>query len=38
MAIHSDEFGHTWKMSDYEHNIVNHLEKYAQGNVHTNGI
>ena len=23
---------------DYMHNIINHAEKYVQGNVHTNGI
>ncbi|SRR5579871_151281 len=38
-TIHSDEFGGNWKMDDrYEHKIVNHLEKYVDGQVHTNGI
>ena len=23
---------------NYTHNVVNHLERYVQGNVHTNGI
>jgi transposase-like protein len=36
--IYSDEHGHSWKMSEYEHAIVNHLEAYVDGNVHTNGI
>ena len=37
--IHSDEFADKWRMDDeYEHNIVNHLQTYVQGNVHTNGI
>ena len=34
----SDEFGHEWKMDEYTHNVVNHLEAYVEGNVHTNGI
>jgi hypothetical protein len=25
-------------MSEYEHNIVKHLEQYVDGNIHTNGI
>jgi hypothetical protein len=37
--IHSDEHGNTWKMEDdYTHKIVNHLETYVSGNVHTNGV
>jgi len=37
--VYSDEFGHTWKMDDeYTHGIVNHLEAYVEGNVHTNGL
>jgi transposase-like protein len=37
--IHSDEHAHQWKMpEDYTHNVVNHLDTYVQGNVHTNGI
>jgi len=37
-TIHSDEHGHNWRMDDeYVHQIVNHLEKYVDGNVHTNG-
>lgn len=38
-VIHSDEHGHAWRMDDeYTHNIVNHLEQYVDGNVHTNGM
>jgi transposase-like protein len=37
--IMSDEFASCWRMDDeYVHNIVNHLETYVVGNVHTNGI
>jgi transposase-like protein len=37
--IMSDEFAGSWKMDDeYTHKIVNHLETYVVGNVHTNGI
>ncbi|MBL8215766.1 MAG: IS1595 family transposase [Bryobacterales bacterium] len=34
-SIHSDEHGNSWKMEEYEHLIVNHLEAYVSGNVHT---
>lgn len=38
-TVHSDEAGRDWQMrEEYEHEIVNHLETYAEGNVHTNGI
>ena len=38
-SIMSDEFAGTWAMGDrYEHQIVNHLEKYVNGNVHTNSM
>jgi transposase-like protein len=37
--IHSDEWAGGWRMDDeYTHNVVNHLECYVDGNVHTNGI
>jgi transposase-like protein len=37
--IHSDEFASAWRMDeDYLHQVVNHMEAYVQGNVHTNGI
>lgn len=37
-AIYSDEHGEQWKMAEYEHSMVNHLESYVDGNVHTNGM
>ena len=38
-TIHSDEFGVSWQMPEkYDHQMVNHLSNYVQGNVHTNGI
>ncbi len=37
--IFSDEHGRNWRMdSEYVHNIVNHLEAYVEGNIHTNGM
>jgi len=37
--LFADEFAHSWRMPDeYLHNIVNHLETYVDGNVHTNGM
>lgn len=36
--IFSDEHGYNWRMNEYSHKIVNHLEAYVQGNVHTNGM
>jgi transposase-like protein len=47
--INENVFPGTWVMTDefvnydglaesYTHNVVNHLERYVQGNVHTNGI
>ena len=36
--ISSDEHGVNWRMEDYEHSMVNHLEAYVDGNVHTNGM
>jgi hypothetical protein len=47
--ISENVFPGTWVMTDefvnydglsssYTHNVVNHLERYVQGNVHTNGI
>ena len=37
--IFADEFLHQYKMpNEYYHNIVNHLETYVDGNVHTNGM
>jgi transposase-like protein len=38
-TIHSDEHGDNWRMdAEYTHQIVNHLNMYVDGNVHTNGI
>ncbi len=37
--IHSDDLGNNWRMDDeYTHNMVNHLEAYVEGNVHTNTL
>jgi hypothetical protein len=37
--VFADEFANSWSMpDDYEHAIVNHLEKYVDGQVHTNGM
>lgn len=37
--IHSDEHAYAWKMDDdYTHQVVNHLERYVDGNVTTNRI
>jgi transposase-like protein len=36
--IYSDEHGESWRMSEYEHSMVNHLATYVDGNVHTNGM
>jgi len=35
--VMSDEWAANWRMDDeYVHNVINHLESYAEGNVHTN--
>jgi hypothetical protein len=35
----TDEFsGYLGLSSEYEHQFVNHLEKYVDGQVHTNGV
>ena len=37
--LHSDEWASVWRMDDeYTHNVVNHLQTYVDGNVHTNGM
>lgn len=37
--IYSDEFGAFWKMDgEYAYDLINHLEAYVQGNVHTDGL
>jgi len=38
-TIYSDDFAYHWRMDDtYVHDVVNHLEAYVKGNVHTNGL
>jgi transposase-like protein len=37
-TVYSDEHGHQWRMEEYEHAMVNHMEAYVDGNVHTNGM
>jgi transposase-like protein len=38
-TIYSDEFASTWRMDKkYEHAVINHLEKYVDGQIHTNGM
>ena len=38
-TISSDEYAANWKMDDlYEHQVINHLERYVDGNIHTNGM
>jgi transposase-like protein len=37
--IFSEEYPSAWRMdNEYIHSVVNHLETYVQGNVHTNGM
>ena len=37
--VYSDELARVWRMDDVcVHGIVNHLESYVEGNVHTNGL
>jgi hypothetical protein len=37
--VFADEFASTWRMDKkYEHEIINHLEKYVDGNIHSNAI
>jgi hypothetical protein len=37
-TIYSDEHVKNWKMDEYMHEAVNHLETYVDSNVHTNGM
>jgi transposase-like protein len=38
-ALHTDEHSSGWYDSDeYTHNVINHLDAYVNGNVHTNGM
>lgn len=34
----ADEHGLQWKMDEYTTSVVNHLECYVKGNVHTNSV
>jgi transposase-like protein len=37
--VFSDEWASNWRMDeDYTHNVINHLEAYVDGNIHTNGM
>ena len=37
--IFSDEAVSNWRMKEeFIHQVVNHMECYVQGNVHTNGL
>jgi transposase-like protein len=37
--VFSDEWASNWRMdSEYAHEVINHLESYVNGNIHTNGI
>jgi hypothetical protein len=36
--IFSDKHGENWQMPEYAHEVINHLEAYVQGNVHSNGL
>jgi hypothetical protein len=37
--IYADEFGSSWNNSgEFEMEVVNHLERYVDGQVHTNGL
>ncbi|MCU1331960.1 MAG: unclassified family transposase [Candidatus Angelobacter sp.] len=40
-TVHTDEFPayiYAARDNEFEHKVINHLEKYVDGNVHTNGI
>lgn len=37
--VFSDEHASNWRMDEeYKHNVINHLEAYAAGNVHVNSM
>ena len=37
--VYTDEFpAYRFVTQEYEHKVINHLEKYVDGNIHTNGI
>jgi transposase-like protein len=38
-TVYTDEFpAYKFVTHEYEHKVINHLEKYVDGNIHTNGI
>jgi transposase-like protein len=38
-TVYTDEFpAYKFVTAEYEHKVINHLEKYVDGNIHTNGI
>ena len=38
-TVNTDEFpAYPFAMKEFEHKVINHLEKYVDGNIHTNGI
>jgi len=38
-TVYTDEFpAYPFAVREYEHKVINHLEKYVDGNIHTNGI
>ena len=37
--VFSDEWASNWRMDDeFTHSVINHLEAYVDGNIHTNGM
>lgn len=37
--VFTDEWAGCWRMDEeYVHNVINHLESYVEGNVHTNTL
>jgi len=37
--VYSDEFAHAWRMDQqFQHEVVDHLKTYVDGQVHTNGM
>ena len=37
-AVYSDEHAEQWRMAEYGTRMVNHMEAYVDGRVHTNGM
>ena len=37
--VYSDEWACNWRMdNEYVHGVINHLQTYVEGNIHTNGM